>query len=129
MTEPSALFRMVSTAGVMSASRCQSRGACRSEPKRASCTEASIGVPTVSISTDFAIAVFGWEVVVNEDAEVHATRAECSARSEAAWRLVKLSSRAFLLERRILDGENVTKGRKVSSPLPSPCCSAAVSRP
>ena len=128
-TEPSAFFRMVSTAGVMSASPCQSRGACRSEPNRASCTEASIGVPTVSISTDFALEVFGWEGVVNDDAGVDATRAECSARSDASWRLMKPSSRAFLLEGGIVDGENVTKGRKESSPFLSTCCSAAVSRP
>lgn len=109
MTEPSAFFRMVSTAGVMSARPCQSRGACRSEPNRASCTEASIGVPTMSTSTDFALAVFGWEGVVNEDAEVDAIRAECSARSDAAWRPVKPSSHAFLLERGIVDGEKRNK--------------------
>ena len=57
------------------------------------------------ISTGSALAVFGWEGVAKEDAGVNATRAECSARSDAAWRLVKPSSRAILLGGGIVDGQ------------------------
>ena len=63
-------------------------------------------MPTVSISTGFAKAVFRWEGVVNEHARPDANREECSAHSDAAWRLVKRSSRAFQLEGGIVDGGN-----------------------